>query len=317
MAIAHWNLQFLNHNSQRAYPLAAWGSRTDTSSTITIPDSFILGLYLPVHAGLDVEPEKFFIQSIGIFATGYSVAIGYDGGSSPYPTVANVNISKSLHSEYQTYAMSGVGDFDDTVGKIVIGDLYEIDQLSPGYYTFEPAATPLETDTIRPMIRGISSLTIVNGSDRSQKLYGDIEIAAGTNMRIVANSTPGQPTQIVFSAISGEGLNAVCECEETADKTAIRFINGIPPLADGNFRIVGNKCISIQPITNGLQFTDLCSQPCCGCDELDAVVQQIHRFADGATTLNTFVSTLHAETSKMQSVVLGSKLADNSCIECQ
>lgn len=317
MPIAHWNLQFLNHNSQRAYPLADWGSRTDTSGTITIPDSFILGLYLPVHAGMNVEPDKFFIQSLGIFATGYSIAIGYDDGSGPYPTVANVNIARSPHTEYKTYAMSGVDDFDDTVGKIVIGDLTEIDRLSPGYYTFTPDTTPIETDSIRPIIRGISSLTIVNGSDRSQKLYGDVEIVAGSNMRIVANSVSGQPTQVVFSAISGEGLNAVCECEENADKTAIRLINGIPPLADGNFRMVGNKCISIQPVTNGLQFTDLCSQPCCGCEELDAIVQQINRFADGATTLNTFVSTLSAETSKMYNIVLASKLSDNSCIECQ
>ncbi len=316
MPASNWNLQFLNHNSQRAYPLADWGSRTDVSGTVKIPDSFILGLYLPVHAGLSVEPEKFYLQGLGIYPTGYSVSIGYnDGGSTPL-VVANVNIAKGGHTEYRTYAVSGAGDFDDTVGKIVIGNLIEIDQLPPGYYTFAPMATPIETDAIRPMIRGISSLVVVNGADRSQRLYGDIELVAGTNMRIVANMIDGFAPEIVFNAISGEGLNAACECEETPNQNGIRFINGIPPLPDGNFRMVGNKCIDIQPIQNGISFSDLCSQPCCGCAELEALTRQIDRFADGAATLQTFVATVSGETMQMSNVVLGSRLSDNGCIEC-
>lgn len=316
MAFSNWNLQFLNHNSQRAYPLADWGSRTDSTGTIKIPDSFILGLYLPVHAGLTVDPDKFYLQGLGVYPTGFSLSIGYNNGSSTPLVVANVNIASASHTEYRTYAVSGSGDFDDTVGKVVIGKLDEINLLPPGYYTFLPTATPLETDTIRPMIRGISSLVVVNGNDRSPPLVGDIEIAAGSNMRIVANTIDGYAPQIVFNAISGEGLNAACECDDTSDATGIRFINGIPPLQDGNFRMVGNKCISIQPIQNGLSFSDLCSQPCCGCTELEALTRQIDRFADGVATLQTFVSTVSAETTQMANVVLGSRLSDNGCVEC-
>lgn len=316
MPIGNWNLQWLNHNSQRAYPLAAWGTAEDQTNTITIPNSFILALYFPVHAGLSVSPDKFYLRGLGIYATGYSVAIGYDDGTLAKPIVANVNIARSDHTEYRTYALSGADDFDDSVGKIVIGKLDDIDLLPPGYYVFDPDATPLETDAIRPMIRGISSLVVVNGSDRSDKIYGDVELVAGSNMRIVANLVEGFSPQIVFSAISGEGLNAACACETSPPDTCIRFINGIPPLPDGNFRMVGNKCLDIQPIDNGLQFSDICSEPCCGCTELNALTRQIERFADGVVTLQNFASNLGGEVTQMNQVVLGSRLADNGCIEC-
>ncbi len=316
MPIGNWNLQWLNHNSQRSYPIADWGSSVDQTGTIEIPDSFILALHFPVHAGLAVTPEKFYIQGLGIYPTGYSVAIGYDDGTANPPIVANVNIARAQHTDYRTYALSGADDFDDSVGQIVIGKLDDIDALPPGYYTFEPAATPIETDAIWPMIRGISSLIVVNGSDRSARVYGDVELVAGDNFRIVANLIDGFSPQIVFSAIAGEGLNATCACEGETDGQCLRFINGIPPLPDGNFRVVGNKCIDIQPIANGLQFADICSEPCCGNAELDALIRQIDRFADGVVTLQNFAGEVGGEVTQMTQVVLGSKLNDQGCIEC-
>ncbi len=316
MGLANWNLQWLNHNSQRSYPLTDEGSGTDQTETITIPDSFILGFYFPVHAGLAVAPDKFYIQGLRIFPTGYSIEIGYDDGSDDPPNVANVNISRSSHTEYRTYALSGADDFDDSVGQIVIGKLDDVDLLPPGYYVFDPDATPLETDTIRPMIRGISSLTVVNGADRSPRIYGDVELVAGDNFRIVANFVEGFAPQIVFSAIAGEGLNADCACDDEPEGNCIRFINGIPPLPDGNFRIVGNKCIDIQPITNGLQLSDKCSEPCCGCPELTALTRQVDRFADGVVTLNNLAANVSGTIMQMSQVVLGSRLVDTGCIEC-
>lgn len=318
MPIGNWNLQWLNHNSQRAYPLADWGTGIDRTGTVQIPTDFILALYFPVHAGINVAPDKFYLQTLGIYPTGYSVVIGYDDGTASPPIVANVNIAKSGHTEYRTYALSGADNFDDSVGKIVIGSLASIDLLPPGIYTFEPAATPLETDAITPIIQGVSSLTVVNGTDRSDRITGDIELAAGTNMRIVANLVEGRAPQIVFSAISGEGLNATCNCEGETTGEPIRFINGIPPLSDGNFRIVGSKCLEITPIANGLLFTDSCSQPCCsGSAELDALLQQIQRFATGVTTLENFANTLSGQVTQMNQIVLGSSLGDGACFTCE
>ena len=58
MPIGIWNLEWLNHNSQRSYPLAEDATKTDITGTFTLPDDFILGLYFPIHAGLDVDVEN-------------------------------------------------------------------------------------------------------------------------------------------------------------------------------------------------------------------------------------------------------------------
>lgn len=295
-----------------------WASGADSTETISLPDDFIVGLIFPVSSGMEVLPEKFFIKQLGIYPTGYNIAIGYDDGDE-LPVVASVNIDRSLHTLNRSYALAGSGDFDDSVGKIVIGRLENVDKLPPGLYVFNPEDATLEVDTIRPMVRGISSITVVNGQDRSVPLYGDVEIVAGNNMRIVANVGGGNP-EIVFNAIQGEGLNEECACDEEGEGPGIRFVNGIPPLPDGNFRMVGDECLTLSPIANGLQLEDQCSKPCCGCEELTALITQVDRFADGALTLQNFSSRLGSEVTQMSQVVLGSRLGDGQgCVEpdCQ
>jgi len=311
-----WNIQWTNQNSQRSFPLTDAATKRDLSDTITIPDSFIVGLYFPVHAGLDIEPDRFFVRSLTIFPTGYNIAIAYDDGTSDPPTVASVNIAKSTHAENRTYALPGTDEFADGVGQIVIGALNEIEQLPPGQYFFDRAGGALETAVIRPNIRGISSITVVSGSDRSEKLYGDIELVAGRNFRIVANIVGGQDPQIVFSAIEGEGLNEECVCDESAEGPCIRTINGIPPAPDGNFQLIGDDCIEISPEDHGLLLSDKCSSPCCGCNELDALVAQIDRFATGAATLRNFINNLSGAVTQFHTVVLGSRLNDSGCLDC-
>jgi len=317
MPLGNWNLQWLNHNSQRSYPFTDAATKKDTSGSITLPDSFIVALYMPVHAALAVEPQRFYIQQVGIFPTGLTVTIGYDDEDTTQVTVATVNIPTVTHVENRSYAIAGVDDFDDTVGKLVIGNLDEINDVAPGLYTFDSTGGALETDCIRPQIRGVTSISVVNSTNsRSERLYGDIELFAGNNMRITASQVSGQDPQIRFDAIEGEGLNEECICEEEPEGICIRTINGILPLPDGNFRLLGDDCINVLPITNGVQLEDQCSAPCCGCEELDALVRQIDRFADGAVTLTNFVSDLNSEVTEMSGVVLGSRLGDQGCVNC-
>jgi hypothetical protein len=316
MPLGNWNIQWLNQNSQRSYPFIDGSSGEDQTETVELPDDFIVALKLPVHAGLDVEPEKFYLQQLGIYPTGYTIVLGYDDGTANPPIVASVSVARLGHTENRSYALPGSGDFVDTVGQVTIGILDTMDLLPPGVYVFDPAAATLEVDAVDPIIQGISSLTTVNGPDRSERLYGDIELVAGENIRITASQVGSSAPQITFSAIAGEGLNEDCVCEEESEGDCIKFINGIPPLINGNFRMVGNKCLEINPITNGLQLEDTCSEPCCGCEELEALTRQIDRFADGVLTLQNFSSNLGSEVTQMSQVVLGSRLSDQGCVEC-
>lgn len=316
MPLGNWNLQWLNHNSQRSYPLTDWATKEDAAGVIRIPNSLILALYFPVHAGMAVEPQKFYVQELGVYPTGFNIAIGYDDGTSSPPMVASVNIAKSTHTENRSYALAGSGDFDDSVGKIVIGALDEAGDLPPGQYQFNYEGGALETDCIRPMIRGLTSITVVRGAERSPRLQGDVEFIAGTNMRITVDDADSGAPQIIFSAIEGEGLTEECVCEEEAVGPCIRTINGITPLADGNFRLIGDNCLTVEPIQNGVQIIDQCSEPCCGCEELQALITQINRFADGVVTLQNFANTLGTEVTQFHQIVLGSRLGDQGCIEC-
>lgn len=318
MPLGQWNLQWLNHNSQRSYPLTERATKTDTTGTIRLPDSFIVALYLPVHAGLNISPEKFYVKSVLLSSTGYNITIGYDNAAlttQANPDVAAVNIARSAYQSNRAYALAGIDQFSDTIGHVVIGRLDEVDALPPGLYYFNPDGGALETDAIRPMIRGITRLRVSSAGDTSDYLYGDVTLVAGTNMRIAIQNNGDADPVITFNAISGLNLNTDCVCEVAATAECIRCINGVCS-DDGNFTFNQGDCVEVNATSGGLTFTDVCATPCCGCEELDALSTQIDRFSDGVNTLQGFVTRLSAEVTQMSLVVLGSRLGDTGCSTC-
>jgi hypothetical protein len=317
MSLGLWNLQWLNHNSQRSYPLVERASKTDNTNTVRIPDSFIVALYLPIHADLDIQVDQFYIKTLVISPVGYSVGVGYYNNTTGTSTlIANANIVAATHKPNTAYALAGIDDFADTVGQIVIGNLAEINGLPAGLYEFSFASGELESDAVRPYIRGISAIRVVNGLESSPLLYGDIELVAGANSRIdfSINSGSGNP-RITFNAISSLDLNATCDCNTPNTGECIRCINGVCS-GDGTFTIGGSSCITAETNSTGIALTDICATPCCGCAELDAIKLQIDRFSDGVSTLQNFVTRLNSEVTQMSLVVLGSRLGDGGCNTC-
>jgi len=311
MPIGNWNLQWLNHNSQRSYPLTSWATKTDKRGNIRLPDSFIVAMYLPVSATLDIDTSKFFVKNVLISPTGFNITVGYDEGGGVTRDVAAANIARSNFVPNRSYALGGIDVFDDTIGHVVIGNVDEVDKLPPGYYTFEPEAGALEADVIRPNIRGISRIRVNNNNQTSEYVYGDVTLVAGTNVRISIART-AEDTKIIFDAISGLNLNADCICPTPAEGECIRCINGVCS-DNGTFTLIANECVQLAPGVNSLTLKDVCAQPCCGCLELDELNTQIDRFRDGVTTLQNFVSRMSAEVTQMSLVVLGSKLGDTGC----
>jgi hypothetical protein len=313
-AINTWGLEWLNSNSQRSYPISDSATKLDQTSTFRIPDSFILGLYFPVNASVNIEAERFFIYSIAVFATGASLALGYDDGAGNTAIVANTVVPFDTHTEYKSYALVGSGDYSDSAGKVVFGKLEELLNLPSGQYFFDYQGSKLDTDCIRPVLRGVTSVVLVNGNDRSEKLTGVLELVAGTNMQLSVSYTAGQPTQILFNAVSGEGLSKSCVCtDDSAIAPCIRTINGISPTAAGDFTILTDSCLSITGESNGVRIADVCSKPCCGCSELEAVTSDLTRFGDAALTFQNYLNRLEGSVNRMNLTVLGSRLGDAVC----
>lgn len=310
MPVGIWNLEWLNANSQRSYPLSEVATKVDTTGTFTIPDSLILGLYFPIHSGLVAYPENFYVKTVSIFATGLNVEIGYWNGSSGV-NVASATIAFSTHSEYKTYSLVGQDDFIDCFGRIVFGKLDELSTLPAGSYDFSFSGGRLDSDAIRPMIRGVSSIRIVNGQSVSNRMQGDIAFVAGTNMSISASGSSGNYS-ITFNAIKGEGLNIDCNCiDDDPIGQCIRSVNGIVPDAGGNLAVVGDDCLNVTAVQNGIQIQDVCSKPCCGCLELQAVTNDLVRFGEASNSLTNFLNRLEGSVNRMNLTVLGSRLGDS------
>lgn len=317
MALGVINLEFLNHNSQRRYPFADDADLRDETGSFELPNSFIVELDLPIHAGLNVGPAGFFLQSIGVYASGYGLVVGYQPLSGDPVTVATALIPRQGFTRNNVFALGGVGDFADTVGKVVIGRLDDIDTRAPGYWSFTLASARLDPDAIRPIIRGVSSIVCVNGDQRSVPLYGDIELTAGTNMRIDAIVQAGQNPIIRFNAINGAGTVDPCVCEGDAALTRpITSINGVGPTQTGDFNIIGSSCVQINPVPNGIKIVDTCSAPCCGCAELERITQDLIRLMAQELAVENFVNKLGTAVDTMSLVVLGSRISDKGCVTC-
>jgi len=313
MPIGNWNLQWLNHNAQRSYPLTARATKksNDPGGTFTIPDSFIVALYFPLNSNTTFTPSGFFISSILVSGAGFNIVIGYTDGQTTQTKVAAANIARANHEPNTAYSLAGVNDFYDSIGYVVLGTLDEIDQQPAGLYNFDIEDAEIESDAIRPMLRAVSSLRVLNNNEYSDRIYGDVTLVAGSNIRIVTSVADGA-TYITIDAINGEGLSQTCLCDIVNTGPCITSINGVTT-TDGNFVFSPNTCAALTEIQNGLKIEDTCAKPCCGCSELDALRDQVNRFGDGITTMQNFVTRLGSEVTQMSLVIMGSRLSTSSC----
>lgn len=296
MPLNIWNLEWLNHNSQRSYPIADWATKESSeSSAVKLPDDFILALSIGVNSAHSIDIDGFYIKSVLVMDTGCSVVLGYDGTD-----VAITHIRAG--SDQVTYTLTGLGDFNDIVGYIAINPNSSIMKGLSGYYNFTREATCLEADCIRPMIKTISSISVYTDSfSKGEILYGDIIFKAGANMDIRVSKTENSSI-IVFSAIDGSGLTDSCECSVDKDRVPVKSINTAIADENGNIQIVGTECLAVSEEGNTIILEDTCSKPCCGCAELDALYDNVKDVINGATTLRTAVENLAAKQDQVELV---------------
>lgn len=316
MATGIWALEWLNHNAQRNYPLADSASTKDQTGTFQLPDDFLVELDLPVHAGMNVDPARFFVKHVGAFPSGYSLVFGYQPDSGDPVDVAVVSIERTTHTKNRCYAVSGVEDFDDTTGKVVIGSLDNIDKQPPGWWTFDLNGSRIDPDCIRPLLRGVSAIICENGTDRSVPLYGDIVLSAGTNCQLVPVISGTDDPIVRISFIEGEGTVEECVCVGgTTDAPPIRMINGVRPTPSGQFYLVGSDCVRLDPIPNGLKIVNTCASPCCGPEELERITQDLRHLSREQVELDRFLQRLQWSVETMSLIVLGSRLKDQGCAQ--
>ena len=301
--VPYIHISWLNQNAMRAYPLSEEATRRDTSDSYTLPDNFLVDMILPVNAALNYSPSSFYLSKVTIFGIGITAEISYWTGTVA-SLVGRVTIDVDTFVDNKTYFLEGQDDFEGVVGKLVIGTLDTLLQQA-GAFEFDLAGGRIESSVLVPDIRGITGMRVMDGEDPGELLQGDIAFNPGDNFRITVSDFGGM-TMLTFSAIDGEGTIADCLCEgQTELGDPIRTINSVPPDSLGNINLLGDDCLEITPKADefAVQLTDKCSKPCCGCPELQVLVDDQKRMRDQVQTMENLFAKLDANIAVMQTIL--------------
>lgn len=309
MPLGIWDPEWLSANSQRNYPLSESATGKDTTGAFVLPPDVLTSLIWSTHESDTTDSTKFHLSNVVVLSGSIILGFGYDG-----TTIATVTVLNSTHTENTLYKMVGSGaDFFDSVIKITVGKLDNVLQQPAGSWTFDVAGGRLEPTVIRPDVRSISSVVIKNQQSTSAPIQDEIELAAGSNIKLTVSTVAGVQ-QVRIDAISGEGLIDSCECAGQSSGTPIRTINNIGPDTSGNFTLLGDACLQLTAIANGQQLTDSCAQPCCGCAELEVITQATQTIQNKLSSLDNYSQQLGAVIQQLQNTILVSKIgAPGNC----
>lgn len=304
------NRSWLALNETRPYPLAPWATRTDLTGAFTLPDDLLVELVWPFSPGARLDPSLMYLSNVVSSPAGYAVSIGY-AGPPALPVVATASIAASAlaGAEFTPCALAGAGAFADATGRVVFGSVAGAALQPPGSFAFDLAGAPLDIDCLRPATAGVSAIYVQNGQELLGPFQGDVVFAIGENMRLDAG-----PSGIALGAVPGAGASA-CLCgPSAAPGPAIASINGVPTTAA--FSIIGGDCVAVTPVSGGLALSNPCSSPCCGPEELAALLAELQALQGAVGDLRQFVTALQASQASMAQNVLGSKIGDQGCVSC-
>jgi len=294
-----WNAEWPNVNAQRKYPFAQ--SASLISGDLELPDDLIVDFVLPVNVSAAPDPTLFHLSQVGVFGGGVTISFAYDGA-----VFATVSVAANGFQPYTTLAVQGAAPFSDSKGWVTIGQLAST-LSNPGSYNFDVSTGRLLPTVIRPRLRTVASMSIVNGTDVGPALTGDIALVAGRNFRLRVDLSGAKPA-IILDAINGEGTVTTCSCSELdEDAPCIRMINGVYPADNGNFNIIGSDCVTVTPGTAELRLEDTCSKPCCDCRELTVLTQALTQMQNQLQTMEMVAERLDRELQNTQGNILASK----------
>lgn len=292
---------WLNENRNRRYPFLDSAAMRDETNTLEVPNNLIVDLSFPAPASAGLDFAGFYLKQLLLFPGGLTIILGYGNADAAVVTVAAAD-----HVENRSYSLTGVGEFADCVGRVIIGQLDEVLQYG-GMYTFSAAQTPLLPTVLRPALRGVRALRLVSAQNNySEPIRGEIHFYAGDNVALELLTEPEQRVRI--SAVANPDYTEDCECPELVTGEPILTINNIGPDNQGNFSILGEGCLTVQSGTAAITLKDTCAEPCCGCAELEVLRAELNRLATQVATQAAFAQRAASNIEQLRDVVLVSRL---------
>lgn len=315
------NVEWLNQNSNRAFPFREDASRKDTAGGITLPNNFLVDMVFVVPADVD---ETYHVSSVQVSAGKVTVVIA---AATAAVSAGSVTVDLSVHSENDAYDINGASDFTDARGRAVFGDLSNLGTVLPdGLYLFSSSAGALESRVVRPDIRSVRSLQILDAAGAlSDPISGIVRLVPGNNIRLsfqpeettdIIDPITGDPVTVVskpagirIDAICDPDFSEECECESSYPKPdPIRMINGVTGDENGEVTLDGGEsCITFNGGGSAtIEVLDTCSQPCCGCPELEFITQNLILLEDSINKLVSRADELASRQEDFYNTVLGS-----------
>lgn len=288
-----FQLEWLNQNSLRNYPFLEGVQRRPVTqdgtlvSALAIPNYVITDFIMTV--GSDVS-SSLYLRKMAVVGDAVTFVIGSGDG-----IAASVYVDAGTHVTNTGYQFSGINDYADARGCIVVGDLVRLrEELPDGVYNFTEDETRFEYRCVRPMLSSVSSIRIYDPTTDhyTKKLNGDIRLVAGNNISLKFDE---EHNSIVVNADSNEGYNDECKCGE---RTQVLSINGI---SVNDITLIGDDCVTVTKEGHTLKISDKCSKPCCGCAELDFINTKIVQLHTAINKLDSYSSTLNTRLTELQS----------------
>ena len=269
------NLDFLNANTLRNFPLKEGVDKTDTSGAFVIPDDFLVDLLMSVSSDPAV---RLSVSKITNRPDEIEIELVTYGTSTP---VGVFSISVPDHVRYKTYYLVPSSSSVNATGKLVVAEVDSMLSKPYGTFTFASASSEVEARTIVPGLSTISRFVFKNADGTSFSVSGDVTIIAQTNTKFRSINS----TTVAIDAGDNLGLNAPC----ADDRPSLKTINSIAPDSNGNFWITTSDCAKFTPLATGLlkglNLSDSCCKPCLSCNEIGDLTARLMQLESDLLTL--------------------------------
>ena len=312
-------LGWLNTNATRNYPISQEANLTPLNSSYKLPDDLIVDMRLSIPYASGIKPFYFFLKSISLHPAGLIVEIGYKSPhiGDTFLVATSEAIPTAEHTNPSVYSFAAPEytqflDFSGVVGTITIGNLAHAAETAPGYVEFSKEAV-LESTVVVMNTVGVSSFRVGDSAEDAKQFTGHVLLRPGTNFTIESEIVSQNSGAITLHAMDGTGLLSNCVCAESVLGPPIRTINQLPPGTDGNIDLIEGSCISIQGQSHSLLLSETCSEPCCGCDQLDILVADLRDLQNGFERLDSYITALAGAVESIRSSAFGSVVTNNAC----
>jgi len=304
------NLEWLNLNERRGYPFHEGTDRVpyldseySVSSGTRIADTLFVD-FKAVMTGsnyLQLYLSKLTVANgvVGVTISGFypsnpftvtSVKDQVDGGLTTYDIFDG---TATLGTDYTVMVLTPRALYATNAARLVLGR--RSDFITDGIYYFRPDQSLFEPCLVEAGSNAVTQIRVKSTEGDTVSLSGAVDLVAGENV-VLTVDIPNNA--VIFSAIPGEGYIAGCD---TTGKTVVKTVNGVAlqDLVIGS----GNECIEVEKSGNTITIKDLCSTPCCGCEELKVITQQLIQLASRIDNVEEYRTLLESALTSLQHAV--------------